>query len=463
MEPLIGPRPLQGVSMPAWLLRFDEQGACTSSAMREALLDKMRTAPPTDVVLFSHGWNNDFDEAVGMYAEFLQRFEAHCARHAPGRRFDPLFVGVLWPSKWLPLDEGPDIASGVALDAQTQHLLGELAQRIAAAGGPAGVERLTMLLARPSIGDHEAAELAGLIAPAFGLMADEGAAAQGRSAVADDVLAMMKAMEVARPARRAPEAGVDEIEAPRRPARGQSRAPAQAQVAGTVGGLDPLMALRLFSLYVMKDRAGAVGHHGVAALLGDLLRVPAPAAADGPARIHVVGHSFGCKVLLSAICAQPLSRPVASALLLQPAVSHLCFADEVPGSGLPGGYRAALGPDRVTAPIFITYSRRDFPLHRTFHLAVRREADLGEARIAADPEATTAGAPPSRYAALGGYGPRRAGQMLVDPLPPAGSAFPMPGPEVRIVAFDGSTGPITGHGAVTGTEVAWALHRLVFR
>jgi hypothetical protein len=461
-----GPYPLNGVHMPTWLIRFDKYGACTSPATRAMLLDKLRSAPPSDVIVFSHGWNNDFDDAAGMYAEFLRNFETLTAAHAPSRPYDPIFVGILWPSIWLSFDDGPTIAAG---DPGRQAggadaLLAELADRIAAAGGAAGLERVYALLAAPGIDDADAAELARLIAPAFGVIADEGAAGQGRDTVADDVLAMMHAMELSPVQSGALQS--DDIDDFSRPADlGAAGAqPAGPRAAGGLGLLDPRNALRLFSLYQMKDRAGTVGFNGVATLLRDLLSVPA-LAADGTAyRVHAVGHSFGCKVMLSAICApQPLPRPVSSLLLLQPAISHLCFADAVPGTGKPGGYRDALSAQRVIPPIFSTYTGKDIPLHDAFHLAVRRASDLGEAQIAADSESTTAGQPPSQFAALGGYGPRRAAQVLIDPLPPAGFDLALPDGAAPIVAFDGSNGLIKGHGDITGPALAWALHRLVFR
>ena len=159
--------------------------------------------------------------------------------------------------------------------------------------------------------------------------------------------------------------------------------------------------------------------------------------------------------MLSALCAAPLPRPAASLLLLQPAVSHLSFASNVPGLNAPGGYRAALSPDRVEAPILSTYSAHDRPLHDTFHLALRRRADLGERRVAAG--GTAAGEPPSRFAALGGYGPRSAEEALVDPMPLAGEAYAaMPGK--RIIGLDGTRDRrISGHGDVVGDITAWAL------
>lgn len=60
-----------------------------------------------------------------------------------------------------------------------------------------------------------------------------------------------------------------------------------------------------------------------------------------------------------------------------------------------GGYRAALR--YVQKPIYSTFSSHDVPLTKLFHLAVVRDSDWGEIRIA--------GVPPSKFVALGGFGP----------------------------------------------------------
>jgi pimeloyl-ACP methyl ester carboxylesterase len=76
--------------------------------------------------------------------------------------------------------------------------------------------------------------------------------------------------------------------------------------------------IRLASVYQMKDRAGRVGASGVRELLEDLL------AKNETARLHLLGHSYGAKVLLSALATATLmpGRKAHSMLLLQPAVSH---------------------------------------------------------------------------------------------------------------------------------------------
>ena len=84
-----------------------------------------------------------------------------------------------------------------------------------------------------------------------------------------------------------------------------------------------------------------------------------------------------------------------------------------------------------------------------FHWAARRQADLGEAQIA--------GLPPSRYAALGGYGPqgRDADTVVVQPsLEPTPYEFEALGK--RIVAISASD-VIHGHGDVANAATAWAL------
>ena len=142
----------------------------------------------------------------------------------------------------------------------------------------------------------------------------------------------------------------------------------------------------------MKDRAGVVGRAGVGPLLDDILGFT-PTSGPAP-RVHLLGHSYGAKVVLEALCMGTKPRKVNSALLLEPAVSYLCFSPNAAGVGKPGGYADA--PNRCEQPILSTFSGCDQPLTKFFHLALRRPTDLGE---------RAANVPPSIYAALGGFGP----------------------------------------------------------
>jgi pimeloyl-ACP methyl ester carboxylesterase len=201
---------------------------------------------------------------------------------------------------------------------------------------------------------------------------------------------------------------------------------------------DPRWIVRIATVRLMKDRAGAVGAHGVGPQLLTLL-----SAAEG-ARVHGIGHSYGSKVMLAALCALPQTR-LHSLLLLQGAVNRYCFAEKAPGSGTSGAYRGAL--DRVVMPIVATRSDADWELRSFFHLALCRRVDVGELRMASLFD---------RYYALGGYGPegvREHARVDVDLRRPR-DRYPSVSP-ARLCSVNGSNGLITGHGDVDNEATAW--------
>jgi pimeloyl-ACP methyl ester carboxylesterase len=435
-----GPYPIPGINMETWLVRFDKNGICSSPKTLEVLLDNVSQKKDRPVIFFSHGWNNDFADAVDLYRRFLTELEKVLTAH-PVAGPHPIFVGVTWPSIWLPSDDGPQMAADhddPKATSAKEALLRELINIL-----PAGTDwsRLYALLEAEKLSVDQAKELARLLAPLLKPSGDEGA----KEAVASEATIVKAMVEIQHAEAGAPHNDdIDEIGVVDDGVVAGDVAP-----AGFFDFLDPRPAIRLASLYLMKDRAGKVGSSGVAELLRGLLqRTTAP--------VHVVGHSFGCKVMLSAAAAEPKpDRKLKSMLLLQPAVSHLSFAATVPGRDGPGGYRHVL--ERVENPIFSTYTASDFPLHEIYHLALLRDEDLGEAKIAAG--STSAGNPPSPYAALGGFGPRGANQSLIDPIPKPGEDFKYP-KEARLVGLDGSAeARIDSHGGVANPYTAWALRK----
>jgi pimeloyl-ACP methyl ester carboxylesterase len=203
------------------------------------------------------------------------------------------------------------------------------------------------------------------------------------------------------------------------------------------------------TVWKMHARAGTVGANGVSALVQWLLdRDPGP-------RVHLVGHSFGAKVVLSALSiGEAPARPARSMLLLQPAVNRWCFAPSVDSDGAAGGYHVAL--DRVERPIWATFSLHDHPLHDMFQLVMR---DVGEMQIAGYGDA-------DRYGALGGYGPNGLGELAcVAPAVEAGAGHYDAPQGVRVLALDGGVelsggAAIKSHSDVSNPVTWWALHQL---
>ena len=120
--------------------------------------------------------------------------------------------------------------------------------------------------------------------------------------------------------------------------------------------LSPLHAL---SFWLMKRRAGQVGER-----LGREHLAPLFAAlGDKAPRLHLIGHSFGAKLLASAVMGGLGPR---SLVLLLAAFSAFAFADEVPGTRRPGYYRPVLAGRRIAGPLVALRSVHDRALHSLY-------------------------------------------------------------------------------------------------
>jgi hypothetical protein len=128
--------------------------------------------------------------------------------------------------------------------------------------------------------------------------------------------------------------------------------------------------LNLATYYEMKARAGAVGK-GLVPVLA------AVRAARPDIRLHLAGHSFGARVMASALanCA-PL--PVHSAMLIQGAFSQFGFAKQWDGAH-DGLFRPGLFGGRLAGPVVVTYSRHDQMVGLAYELASRMAGDQPDA------------------------------------------------------------------------------------
>lgn len=442
-----------GVSAPLYLIPFDKRGRVKAPQTRQHLIEAGRDGGFSHVFLFSHGWNNDFPTALARYRRFFAEFREIREQQGTPEAYKPLLVGVIWPSTFLvlpgerppkmaALPDEPDLEPAIAADLALDEL-----EEIAELLPDDEVERFLGLAGRTELlGEAEASELARILQPLYAAP-DDPAASGDDAPTAVELVAIWRAAQdvLGGPA----PTDADEEDFGAVPGLGGAAAGDASPEAAGLGFLDPRSVVRSFTVWKMKDRAGKVGTAGVGPLLADLV------AAAGPASIHLIGHSYGAKVVLSAANSLPdgSDGKVASALLLQPAINGWAFAEDVEDEGFPGGYRRVL--DIVAQPIFSTFSSKDRPLTLFFHLAVRRHSDLGEVKVAA-------GAP-SRFAALGGFGPRgvpgpRGGEIE---MPAAGTAYPVDLPS-EIVGLQGGA-LIDGHGDVTTPHTAWALFQQVAR
>lgn len=442
-----------GTSAPWYIVPFDKHGMCTAPKTRANVVAEAASGKYTDVFIFSHGWNNDWDAASSRYHRFIDGYLKMRRDHGlpMPAGYLPLLVGVFWPSTALvmPWEKAPKFAGAdpdlalhaSGIDQETREI-----ESVADAIAPEHRARFYELARKGALlSAGEALDLAAIVLPVYNDAThaedDSGDQTSTRLTANDLVDVWAAAAKDNVRTRGADDDGFFEA-----PAAGA----AAPQAAGWLDKLDPRNIVRTVTVYQMKDRAGTVGAKGVGPLLREIVDGKPPAT-----RVHLVGHSYGAKVVLSAVCAKDPGIHVNSILLLQPAINGWCFASNVDNRGYSGGYSKALALTDV--PILTTFTKNDAPLTKFFHLAVRRSDDLGELKVA------MAGRPkpPSNFAALGGFGP----QGLSDAecrfitLKRVGEPYDLTKPE-KVIALNGDEG-IEGHGNVEVPWTFWALYSQV--
>jgi hypothetical protein len=349
---------------PFWELTFDEDGRPGEQGAQDAAVREIRHADLTDLFVFSHGWNNDQGTAERLYRSFFGEIRALVDARAGDRPGGPArigVVGVFWPSILWP-DEEPGEASqggaaGFGTAAPRAEVPGDLleAKVFTRPGQQATLAELrTLLRERPR--DDAALRrfkegLRALMAgrPSTGLQEDR---LEQAGLAADDEAwrEIFEQLEVGEPP--------DEIE---------------GGAAGSFGDAFGRLwrgakgALRVASYWQMKARAGAVGRNGLGPLIDRW-------HADTPnLRIHLVGHSFGARLVSYALAgmsppAAGEASPVKSLLLLQGAFSQFAFADALPFDAARGGDLRGMAA-RVDGPLLATHSELDTAVGRAYPLA----------------------------------------------------------------------------------------------
>jgi hypothetical protein len=202
-------------------------------------------------------------------------------------------------------------------------------------------------------------------------------------------------------------------------------------------------ALRQLTYFEMKKRAGVVGKQGLGPLLGRI------AQADPEVRIHLIGHSFGARLVSFALAGLPPGdSPVRSLYLLQGAFSHFAFADALPMDRSRGGALKGMAA-RVDGPLAASFSVHDTAVGRLYPLASLSSRD------------DSAGLEDQlfRWGGMGHDG-AQAVDATVATLGPVGTAYPFA--RGRFVNLDGNgiitqgPAPSGAHSDIFHPELVWA-------
>jgi len=411
----------------------------------------------TDLVVLSHGWKNGREEALQLYEGILAGARAASGGDFGGRRFAA--VGVFWPAFRYREDLSlvPDDLGGGGK--------GGGGKGGGAAAGGAELPDEALEAASRAFADATGADAADF--------ARRAAAAAGGGGAADDFLKYLRSELSAaaaddraehRALLRAPGSelvgrlspgGVVETDPPVVP---------DAEARGSAAGIGDAVAARGWRLlsggkaavasilnqatyYEMKGRAGTVG-----GALAAILEAHVP---DG-VRVHLVGHSFGARLVTSACARLERVRP-RSLVLLQAAFSHNGLGTGIGPDAVEGGFRTVVADGRVAGPIVVTHTRRDTAVGFFYALA---SSASGEIAKGAGLLRRLIGGPDDLHGGMGANGAQSmaAGEAVAHRAAP-GTAPAFATGKVNNVLADAV---VSGHNDVANADVArlvWAAMR----
>ena len=357
-----------------WEIQFDKDGH-SDAALEADLIDRITSAGLKDLIIMTHGWQNDLQTAQPLYAKWFGMLPTLLSTTSVGT------LGVMWPSMLWP-DEAPpapvpttDGGAAALSTSSGQRRPGapvaalaavypdakqrEILQRLAALldDQPPGLDKLTEFHAL--MGQLAATE------PQTMAIEDAGT---GQILTEDPyVLATRFARQV--DLANATWAGIDQGPATSIGATNQGGFDSAASgvadsPAASIGGEitswlwnGAKEALRQLTFWQMKGRAGTIGQKGLGPFLGNLHgRAP-------DLRVHLVGHSFGARLNCFSLAGLPdaAASPVASITLIEGAFSHFAFAPVLPQDRSRAGALYGMLA-RVSGPALACFSSHDLAL-----------------------------------------------------------------------------------------------------
>ena len=376
------------------LLNFDKDGALVGELPRP-------NAATTDVVLISHGWNEQAADAIQHYQDLvtpLQDILSQNAARWQGRKVE--YFGVIWPSAKYADDltivdmqmdaDSPLVppAAAASMTALNDEKLQLRAQEVAVFIG-----------ARPDLIVGHALGAANNDDDRNALVIALRSAAASRQASADQQTKIDHAALFDEG-----KTGSDIFSEIHQEFLHLSSVVANTSDNPLIGWLKRLRSdanakvaylLNLFAYNEMKIRAGRVGE-GLAA------QAVNPFVSMGKS-IHLVGHSFGGRVM-TAVAARVQSN-IHNLTLLEGAFSHNALSVD-PKGPIEGAFKNVIDDKKVTGRITAAHSNHDAAVWVAYPLASNTYRDSYSLRPSGIPARGLFGGPTDRYGAMGANGPQ---------------------------------------------------------
>jgi hypothetical protein len=359
---------------PFFPLEITKEGRIFDAQQKSAIEAAVRQAGEgrlTDLFVISHGWNNDKRDARELYDALFGNISTIVAgRRTSGENRKFAIVGVFWPSKKF-ADEDLIPAGGAAnmAAASAGPLSSLLKNKLHGLKGTFdrpdenALDRAAALvddLEESPEAQKRFVDLIRSVVPQHPLDTAEDASGQFFQTPGDELLSAFSAPVMPTP----------------REAGGQGGALSlDDEQTGAAAGLGDMFSgitagawrlLNYTTYYQMKERAGVVG-----GCLGGVLKDIRQLRAD--LRIHLIGHSFGARVVTAAADGSASVRP-SSLALLQGAFSHNGFTEKFDGQ-TDGFFRRVISQSKVDGPILATHTVNDRAVGLAYPLASRISGD----------------------------------------------------------------------------------------
>lgn len=381
--------------LPYIRLRFNKDGHLADGAPSTYA----PSAAVTDLIVISHGWHQDPDDAEVMYEKMLGHFQAEGGATAAGRKYG--VIGIFWPSDQFRDDLSQEVVAvlgdqpGAASAAAGQPVdLDKLKARAKAIADLLGVD--PDVLSRQAVraadlkSQGDANKMVALLREAVGTSGDQDLATE-HGAILDpdtDGWALVQQLQRSGAAQggAAADGGAQAIDTEQ----------ATGSALGILGGIAAAVAtvLNQFAYFELKKRAGLVGR-SLGGLLdsGDLGRVE---------RLHFVGHSFGARLVTAAASVMTARAPY-SLTLIQAAFSHNAFGQKIKGN-VNGAFRNVVDNDRVRQRIVVSHTWNDHAVGLLYAIASRASGDIAKGVFRVTP---TFGGQDDIHGAMGANGPQK--------------------------------------------------------
>lgn len=430
--------------VPVFEVEFDKTGKLFSPPQLTALVDHLPAKQITDLIVFAHGWNNDLADARKLYSDFLTQFSAFIPSTANGSARSFAAAAVLWPSKKFTDKDLIPGGGAAALTSQEKSVirarLKDLAKEPLRLGkaAPASATKQKKIAKAESLlktieADPKAQEE--FVRIVRSLLSD--AAAHKDDGTKD----LFKVSE-----RELLERLSEPVVATRAVGEGGAAGGFSSLSVAANGGAadlgDSIVSgirrfLNITTYYQMKERAGSVGQNGVASLI-EKVRSTAPKI-----RLHLVGHSFGGRVVTAATDTVGTKHKIDSLTLLQAAFSHNGLATKFDGKS-DGFFRKIVTGKKVRGPILVTCTKNDKAVGVAYPLASRISGE----------NAAAIGDEDDVYGGIGRNGAVKTPEAIKGTLLAANGGYSFAAGNIYNLNADEF---ITDHSDICGPQVAWAL------